>query len=388
MKNKKLDVNIKLSSRDKMIIWVVASVGVILLAYFFGYTKIMEQVNIYQAKLNTAQSRYRELYDKNENKETYLKDTAVYKSRYNSILSGYENGASQDNSLMFLRDLEKTTGSWIKSTTFATTSPIHTFGAISSTNPNMAGTKAYNSDMIGYKTTLTLSYEAQYNDFKDLVTYINNYYSKNTIDSMSMAYEADDDTVSGTMTVSTYCITGTSRAFSTPKVDLPVGTKNIFFSSTFFPTVIEKNDTNGAYILSDYDYYLLLNAPASDMSACIMGQKGDITGDSILSTNENTVQKVVIKVWGSDGNYKIMYKVGNQTYPAVNPNSGLSFAAGDTLDFLIMSSARKTTEDKSSADISIINDTDMDLNVKIVDDDVTAPRVNIVESTGIVNIYK
>lgn len=388
MKNKKLDVNIKLSNRDKMIIWVVASVAIILLAYFFGYTKIMEQVDMYQAKLNTAQSRYRELYDKNQNKENYLNDTAMYKSRYNSILSGYENGASQDNSLMFLRDLEKTTGSWIKSTTFATTSPIHTFGAISSTNPSMAGTKAYNSDMIGYKTTLTLSYEAQYNDFKDLLTYINNYYSKNTIDSISMAYDEDDDIVSGTMTVSTYCITGSSRAFSTPKIDLPVGTKNIFFSSTFFPTIIQKNDTNGAYILSDYDYYLLLNAPASDMSACIMGQKGDRIGDSILSTNENTVQKVVIKVWGSKGNYRIMYKVGNQSYPAVNPGNGLSFAAGNTLDILIMSSARKTTADKSGADISIINDTDMDLNVKIVDDDATAPRVNIVESTGIVNVYK
>ena len=169
MKNKKLDVNIKLSQRDKMILWVLASVGVILLAYFFGYTKIMEQVDIEQAKLNTAQSRYRELYDKNQNKETYIKDTAAYKSRYNSILSGYENGASQDNSIMFLRDLEKTTGSWIKSTTFATTAPIHTFGAISSTNPNNEGAMAYTSDMRGYKTTLTLSYEAQYNDFKDLV---------------------------------------------------------------------------------------------------------------------------------------------------------------------------------------------------------------------------
>lgn len=387
MKNKKLDVNIKLSNRDKMILWVVASVAVILVAYFFGYTKIMEQVNVYQAKLNTAQSRYRELYAKNQNKEQYENDTAMYKSRFNSILMGYENGASQDNSLMFLRDIEKTTGGWIKSTTFSTTSPIHTFGSISSTNPNKAGTKAYNSDMVGYKTTLTLSYEAQYNDFKELITYINNYYSKNTIDSISMAY-GDDDTVSGTMTVSTYCITGSNRAFTTPKIDLPTGTKNIFFSSTFFPTIIQKNDTNGSYILSDYDYYLLLNAPSSDMSACIMGQKGDRTGDSVLSSNENTLQKVVVKVWGSDGNYRIMYRLGSKSCPAINPGNGLAFAAGDTIDLLIMSSARKTTSDKSGVDISIINDTDKDLNVKIVDDDVTLPRVNITESTGIVNVYK
>lgn len=388
MKNKKLDVNIKLSNRDKMLIWIVASVAIILLAYFFGYKKIMEQVDIYQARLSKAQSRYRELYDKNQNKEQYVKDTLMYKSRYNSILSGYENGASQDNSLMFLRDLEKTTGSWIKSTSFATTSPIHTFGAISSTNPSMSGTKAYTSDMTGYKTTLTLSYDAQYNDFKNLIAYINNYYSKNTIDSISMAYDSNEDIVSGTMTVSTYCITGSNRSFTTPKIDLPVGTKNIFFSSTFFPTIIAKNDTEGAYILSDYDYYLLLNAPSSDMSACVMGQKGDLTGDSILSSNENTVQQVVIKVWGSNGNYKITYKIGNQNYPALNPGGGVSFTAGDTLDILIMSSARMTTADKSGANISIVNDTDMDLNVKVVDDDATLPRVNITESTGIVNVYK
>ena len=288
---------------------------------------------------------------------------------------------------MFLRDIEKTTGSWIKSTTFSTTTPIYTFGAIGSSNPDTAGMRAYTSDMIGYKTTLTLSYEALYKDWQDLLTYVNNYYSKNTIDNISMTYNVGNDVVSGTMTLSTYCVTGSNRTFTPPSVDVPNGTENIFFSQIFFPTIIGKDDKEGSYILSDYDYYLLLNSATSDMNACIIGKKGDVTGDSVLASNENATQQLTVHFWGKNGTYYIKYKLGNQEYPAVNYGGGQSFAAGDTIDFLIMSSARKTSADKSGVDISIINETDKDVNIKIVDDDKTDARVNFVNQNGIFNVY-
>lgn len=386
MKGKGLNLN--LSSRDKMLLWIVASVAVIVAAYFLGYTKLMEQVSTIEAKLSSAQSKYRELYDKNQNKDEYLANTAINKNRFNQVLSGYENGASQENSLMFLRDIEKTTGGWIKSTTFATTSPIYSFGAMASSNPEAQGQLAYQSDMVGYKTTLTLAYEAEYEEFKSLLTYINNYYSKNSIDSISMAYKEDTSIVSGTMTVSTYCITGSNRTFTNPSVDVPTGTDNLFYSSTFFPTVIAKDDKEGNYILSDYDYYVLLNASSSDMNACTVGQKGDRTGDTVLSSDANAQQKLVIKLSGSSGNYKISYTLGSLSYPAANAGSGASFTAGETLDLLIMSSARKSSADKSGVDLTVVNETDMDLNIKIVDDDVASPRVNIVERTGIINVFR
>ena len=160
MGNNKLNIN--LSERDKMLLWLVASVAIIVMTYYFGYSKLMSEVTKCEARLNTAQSKLTELQTKNANKEQYISDTVIYGNRYNSILSGYSNGTSKDYSLMFLRDVEKTTGSWIKSTTFSSTTPVYTFGTIGSSNPDTAGTRAYTSDMVGYRTVLTLSYEAKY----------------------------------------------------------------------------------------------------------------------------------------------------------------------------------------------------------------------------------
>lgn len=376
-----------LGDREKMLLWLVASVMIIVAAYYFGYSKLTAEVTKYEAKVKTAESKLRELQEKTKNKEQYERDTVIYNNRFNSILSAYENGSSQDHSLMFLRDIEKTTGSWMKSTTFSTTTPIYTFGSLGSSNPSLAGTRAYTSDMIGYKTTLTLAYEAEYEDWKDTIEYLNNYYSKNSIDNISMAYNPGTDIVSGTMTLSSYCITGSNRTFTTPTIDVENGTNNIFFSEVFFPTVIGKNDTEGSYILSDYDYYLLLNAATSDMNACVIGKKDDATGDTVLSSNDNIEQNLVIKFWGKNGNYYVNYKLGNKTYPTVNYGGGQSFASGDTIDFLIMSSARKSSEDKSGVNISISNETDKEVNIKIVNDDVTDPRVEFVDRAGLFNIY-
>ncbi len=385
-------LNVTLSDRDKMLIWLVASVAIIICAYYLGYTKLNDDLTKCEAKYKTAAAKLEDLKAKSAKEEDYKKDTVIYGNRFNQIVSGYENGASQDHSILFLRDVEKTTGSWIKSTTFSTTTPIYTFGAIGSSNPETAGTRAYTSDMIGYKTTLTLSYEALYSDWKDFVEYLNNYYSKNTIDNISMTYNNGSDIVSGTMTLSSYCITGSNRNFKLPVHDFDKRKddekKNIFFSTTFFPTIIGKDDKEGNYILSDYDYYMLLNAATSDMDACIIGKKDDVSGDSILSSNENIAQPITINVWGKGGVYYINYKLGNQSYPALNYGAGSNFTAGDTIDLLIMSSSRYTSSDKSGADITIVNESDMDVNVKIVNDDVANPRVNIVSETGYINIYR
>lgn len=378
--------NLEISSRDKMLLWVLASFLIVICAYFFGYTKLVERVDSTASQLSKARSINAELRQKNANKDTYLADTVNNKNQFNTIISGYANGTSQDASLIFLRNIEKITGGWIKSTTFSTTVPIYTFGAVASSNPNAASGQAYSTDLVGYKTTLTLAYEAEYSDWKSLITYINNYYSKNTIDNISMAYNEETNVVSGTMTISTFCITGNERKFEVPGVSVESGTSNIFNSSTFVPSNINVKDTEGNYILADYDYYMNLNAATSDMGAVIIGRRDDTEGTSLLKSADNEVKQVTLRFTGSDGNYKAYYSIGNAKYPA--DNTGESFIPGDSLDVLILSSKRLSSDDKSGVEITVINETDMDVNIKVSDDDTSNPRVVFKQNQGIVNTYR
>jgi len=55
---------------------------------------------------------------------------------------------------------------------------------------------------------------------------------------------------------------------------------------------------------------------------------------------------------------------------------------------LIMSSPRVDSNDTSSINLSVTNETDMPLNIKICNDDTKSTRVNVASRTGDINIYR
>ena len=384
---KKLNIDLKISEKDKKLLLILLAFAILACAYYFGYKNLTDLTQKYDQETSILKKKQIDLAQKNSNREKYVADTKNDQNTYSIIFSNYSNGTSQDASLAFINKLEMITGSWIKSATLSDPSMIYTFGNVNSSNPSTSGAKVYSSDMQGYKTTLTLTYEAKYDQWKNLIKFVNNYYSKNSIDSIAMSYNAVTGLVSGTMTLSTYAITGSQRPFTAPKIDSPTGTNNIFSSNVFDSNKADFIDENGEYILSDYDYFILLNSATSDVDSCIIGKKNDTSKESIISENNNGTEGVTVRVAGSAGNYTIQYKLGNITYPAANYNNGISFTPGNTLDLLIMSSPRVSDADKNTIKLNIVNDSDMTLNVKVCNDDTKDPRVKYEGKTGSVNIY-
>lgn len=383
---KKLNLDLKVSEKDKMLLMILIAFGILAASYFFGFQKLTDMTQKYQNETTVLRTKQKDLIQKNKDKDKYISDTEKYKNEYNVTLSNYANGTAQDASLDFLNKVEMITGTWIKSTTLSDTTQIFTFGDVPSTNPSNAGSKVYSTDMKGYKTTLTLTYEAKYSDWKKLIDYVNNYYSKNSIDTIAMSYNDVTGLVSGTMALSTYAITGSQRPFISPKFNLPTGTDNIFSSDIFNSKKVDNADQNGEYILSNYDYFITLNAATSDVDSCIIGKKNN--KESTISSNSNATEKVEVKLTGSSGNYKIQYKIGNITFPAKDYENGVSFEPGNTIDLLLISSSRVSASDKSGISLNLINESDMPFNVKVYNDDIENPRVIYESKTGNVIVYK
>ena len=389
-KKKKFNLNVdfSISDRDKKLLILLVAVLILAGAYWFGYRNLMGMTEKYQQEATILKVKKKDLTEKNNKKDQYIADTMTYKNTYSSVFSCYSNGTSQDATLQFLSQIETITGSWIKSTNFTQEAVIYPFGKISSSNPQLSGGSVYTTDMKGVKSTVTLGYEATYAQWKTLITYINTYYNKNTIDSISMTYNNATGVVSGTMALSIYAITGSQRAFTHPAITVSTGTDNIFASDTFAASSSKKDADYGAYIYGDYDYYMMLNAATSDLDACIIGNRNDTTKGSVLSSNSATKENVTIKFTGSSGNYKVQYMIGKTTYPATNYDAGTAFEPGSTLDFLIMSSARVSSTDTSGVDMTIVNESDKTLNIKVSNDDTTNPRLNVVTKTGDITIYQ
>ena len=384
--NKKFTIEV--SEKDKKLLLILAAVLIVVGAYYFGYQKFSAMTTQYQTEAAKLRTQQRDLQEKQQNRDRYVAQTTEYKNQYQAVFASYDSGTTQDGTLDFLSRVERITGSWIKSTTFADTTNIYTFGNVTSSNPISQGNKVYATDMQGFKTTITLTYEASYSELLELIRYINEYYSKNTIDSISMSYNADTDTVTGNMTVSMYAVTGTDRNFLAPIFSLPTGTMNIFDSSTFDASAVDLEDNNGDYILGDYDYFMMLSSAGADVDSCMIGQRNDTSQSSVISGNSTEAQNVSVRFFGTAGAYRAQYRIGDVTYPAADYNAGGSFTAGATLDMLILSSPRTDSKDTAVVNLSVINDTDMPLNIKLTNDDTKSSRVNFVSQTGNITLYQ
>lgn len=382
------NLSLTISDRDKKLIMFLVAVVIVILAYMFGYQKFYEKTTEYQNEASRLHTIQRDLIEKTQNRAKYEADTAEYKKVYNSVFANYSSSINQDDALEFLNRVEKITGAWIKGVTFSEATNIYNFGQVRSSNPSAGGTAVYNTDYKGWKTTLTLSYEAEYAQWKQMINYINNYYSKNAIESMSMSYNVEDGSVTGTISVASYAVTGSDRKYVSPTFSLPVGTDNIFNSSVFDSTRVDLADTTGDYILSNYDYYILLNSANSDVDSCIIGRKNDMSRDSVLTANSNGQLDVTVRFFGTAGSYKVQYSIGDKTYPLTDYNAGVTFEPGNTLDLLIMSSPRIDSSDTGNINLSLVNNSDMPLNVKICNDDTKSSRVNIKDRTGDITIYQ
>ena len=225
----KLKGMLKVSERDKKLLIVVMAVLIMALAYFFGYSNLSAQVDELSTKKTALETTKRDLKEKNNNKQKYINDTDKLSKACTVLIDKYDSTTSQPNAIEFFNKTEDVTGVWVKSLSLSPATVLYKFGQIASSNVN--GTSSYSSNLVGYKSSINISYEGDYSQWKDFVKYINTYASKSTIDSLTATYNDSTGVVSGTASISLYAIQGGDRKATEPKFDVKTGTDNIFSGS-------------------------------------------------------------------------------------------------------------------------------------------------------------
>lgn len=225
----KLKGMLKISERDKKLLIVVMAVLIMALAYFFGYSNLSAQVDELSTKKTSLETTKRDLKEKNDNKQKYINDTDKLSKACTVLIDKYDSTTSQPNAIEFFNKTEDVTGVWVKSLSLSPATVLYKFGQIASSNVN--GTSSYSSNLVGYKSSINISYEGDYSQWKNFVKYINTYASKSTIDSLTATYNDSTGVVSGTASISLYAIQGGDRKATEPKFDVKTGTDNIFSGS-------------------------------------------------------------------------------------------------------------------------------------------------------------
>jgi hypothetical protein len=329
---------------------------------------------------NALMERYQALYPLAQNKDQYIKETEVLNDEYDSILSSYATGTTQERMIMLAKSFEENTDVWLSTLSMSDITPNYTFGQVMSTNPSGDGGRAYVTDMVGHQTTLTMSYSSNYDNLKKLIDYINTYEGeKFTIDSISIS-SSEEGSVSGSIAVSAYDVQGKDRTYNNVSVyDVALGNTNPFISK--LTSLLATSS-----IVSNYDLYVSVLPFETGKSNVAVGLNKDALNEHGLDVEGNSVQSVTIVVSGTNNNYKVSYKLGDKMYPADNYFEGADFNCGDSIDLLVISSDRTGTEDKSSVKINITNSTDKAVNLFVYGDDAKSPRVSLGTTSGTVNV--
>ena len=131
----------------------------------------------------------------------------------------------------------------------------------------------------------------------------------------------------------------------------------------------------------------MLDSFKADRDSVIIGPRSD-SAATRLSKNSNEREKITITFAGSNGEYTVSYRIGDETFPAANYEAGVSFNPGSMLSLYVFGAERSEDgDDMSGADATIINETDMTLYVKHIDDSKN-PRFKIKEKSGKIEVYE
>lgn len=367
-------MSMEISERDKQLIYIVAALAIVAAAFFFGYKNFSDREEEYKSQTQQYNDEYAALIEHQKNREEYKRKSTENENMCEAILAQYEDGYNQENIIKTLSDIEQKDGVWMNKITFAEPEVAYTFTTIEGAT--------------GLCNTTNIDFEATYDSFKAFLDSLLNINSKTVINSLNVKYDEATQICKGTVSINHYSIASSLLSTGpTVNIDLPTGVNNIFDSAS----VVSNTHTqaaNGSYILTDYDACIIISPDKSTLDGVIVGTTNDSAAKDSLSTDENKTTDLTIIFNGSDGKYTISYVLGDKQYPAKNFDKGVSFEPGKTLDLLVVSSQRDNDKDKVAVNATIINNTDMELNVLVSGDDSSSPRFSAVKREGKITIYR
>ena len=168
--------------------------------------------------------------------------------------------------------------------------------------------------------------------------------------------------------------------------DEKYGKENPFSGASVVGTGTIENELENSKVKNDF--LMTVRPINSDFPTIVLGKSGDKDKKTYLNNDENSVSNIEMYISGDNGKYYYKYKVEGKSYPTKFEGNGEEFKPnGNDINFEIFSEKRVNKDDKSGANIKIVNSSDKEVNSIINKDDEKSPRVNVT-TDGKVKVIK
>jgi hypothetical protein len=243
-----MDTKKKMSNRDKMVLFIVAAVLIVLAVYFFVFTKMNERKDALVSENETLFQEVEHLETLEAQKDATIAETQTTQQDIADTLSKFPPEVNTEDAIYDLNqlyndisDVEIQSESYNMNQIFYQGGSLVDGGTETVSNAEAASVAAITSetsvsdvvsaaaDYTGYRSDIAVSFTAPYKSVKKVVDYINESEDRMTITSMSMSAGEDSGELSCSMSISMYAISGTGEIYNQPDVSNGnVGVDNIF----------------------------------------------------------------------------------------------------------------------------------------------------------------
>lgn len=260
--NKKQSTFSSVTERDKKLIFILLTILVLAITYFFIVTPNFEKKTSVTEKNKSLRAEVTRLEEMEKQKTEKTEGIVVFNEKRDTILNKFPGGMTHEKSITILDELESETELVASTVNFvmndkfydssearaeatispeatlapgttaapaATVAPASTVAPTSTSAPNVAITK-YN-DIFGYKSTLTLTFSATDEALTKAIDFINQYKDKMSIETITVGFDPTTGNLSGTMNLCMYALAGTDKQYEAPLINnVKTGVANIFGS--------------------------------------------------------------------------------------------------------------------------------------------------------------
>lgn len=371
-----------MTSKERNVLIGVIVIALIGAYYLFLLKPLNNDIDTANIELNALNNELNNLALEYSKKPTYEKGIEEMQLYIEEVEALYPAGVNQEMMIYAVKNLEQE----IETLEIPNYSLIDD-GQLVSSNYNATtedGTISVTEGL--HKYTVSLEVATSYDDLKKMLKYIQEQQYKLSVSNLALNSNFSLENVVASFELNFYALESTIREFIPEDYFGPYSPKE---NSIFLPYDDYGSAeliTDGEVVITEEDDIMLsLSTVYADRSSVIIYKKDDLSGNSYVYADNNEMEPVEMVFDQQGDNYYFKYRTSTESYPNLYESS-VQFIPGEIIDLHVYSAGRVDETDLAGANVTIINNTDLLLDIRIESDDVNNPRFNIVSQTGSISI--
>lgn len=222
----------KVTKQQANVLIMVLGVIIIALTYFYGVQKLNEKTEILQTENRQLRDEISTLQQLQLKQNSYIADTEMMKGLCEAIAGMFPSYVLTEDEIMYAVKLENQVGCYFSYVGTPATQNIeiplgvreNILANVTDLTGAIAQNSTVNSEQIFSAEGLVLgnsassnNFSCTYDQFKQLVKLINESNDLRSIDDISLSYDNTTGSLTGTMTINYYSMSGTGRKYGAPQ---------------------------------------------------------------------------------------------------------------------------------------------------------------------------